>query len=142
VRARISALASLSMARAAAELDVPLHGARGGAPCLSMSISMARTRGLGASVWCLPRAMRLPPRPGSFSGATPASAFCTCLARLRQTAGYWRTAQRLETGRFQFQFLISRLTCKVLQCVRTFLQKQICSVAASLNSGRREFFFS
>jgi hypothetical protein len=50
VRARSSASASRSMARAAAELDVPLHGARGGAPCLSTSASMAsdpRPRCLG-----------------------------------------------------------------------------------------------
>jgi hypothetical protein len=56
VRVRISASASLSMVRAEAELNVPLHGACGGAPCLSMLISMASD----PWPWCLPRAMRLP----------------------------------------------------------------------------------
>jgi hypothetical protein len=75
VRARISASASLSMVRAEAELNVPLHGACGGAPCLSMLISMASD----PWPWCLPRAMRLPPQPGAFADATPASASSSIL---------------------------------------------------------------
>jgi hypothetical protein len=122
------------MMRAQAELNVPLHGASGGAPCLSMSISMASD----PWPWCLLRAMRLPPRPGAYAGATPASASSSCSVRLRRTAGQQRTAQRSETERFQFQFLIFGLTCKVLQFVGILLQTQIYTVAASLNSGRRE----
>jgi hypothetical protein len=34
---------------------------------------------------------------------------------------------------------MSVLTCNVLECARTSLQKLICTVSASLNSGRREY---
>jgi hypothetical protein len=139
VRARSSAPASCSMARAAAELDVPLHGARGGAPCISTSSSMA----IDPQPRCLdlvppagdatpsldPSQVRLPPPPPP--RARP---------RLRRTAGQPPTARRSETGRFQFQILIFGRTCKVLKYVRTLLQKQIYTVATSLNSGRREYY--
>jgi hypothetical protein len=119
VRARSSASASCSMARAAAELDVPLHGAHDGAPCISKKLHGERP---AASV------------PGASRGRRDS---LLDLLRL-QTAGQLPTAQRSETRRFQFQILFSGRTCKVLKSVRILLQKQICTMATSLNSGRRE----
>jgi hypothetical protein len=75
--------------------------------------------------------------PGAFARAPPASVSSSCPAH---DPGGRRGSGERPTGRFQFEFLMSVLTCNVLKCARTSLQKLICTVSASLNSGRREYY--